>query len=235
LKQTRVYPEKLTKPAIMAGLSGAYRGFRLALGDERRLRHTQRVVRRSVARGEKLQIEVAGGARKGENGWLILDMLRGCDLYWDFRRRLPFPDDSVDKIYSSHFLEHLTFAQGQQHLRECHRVLVPGGTLSVCVPSARPYLEAYCSGSPLDYKTWIQYEPAWNDTTPIDVVNYVAYMDEVDFIVLKHAAHQYMFDEENLLEVLEKAGFENVRTREFDPALDFEWRDYESIYALAEK
>jgi SAM-dependent methyltransferase len=231
----RAYPEKLTKPALWAALLGAYRGFRISLGDERRLRHTQRVVRRLTAKGEKLQIEVAGGARKGENGWLVLDMLRGCDLYWDFRRRLPFADGSVERIYSSHFLEHLTFTQGQQHLKECHRVLVPGGTLSVCVPSARPYLEAYCSGKPLDYKTWIKYEPAWNDTTPIDVVNYAAYMDEVNFIVLKHASHQYMFDEENLLKVLEKAGFRNVRPREFDPALDLEWRDYESLYALAEK
>ncbi len=235
MKQARIYPEKLTKPACLAGLLGAYRGFRLAFGDERRLRHTQRVVRRLVAKGEKLQIEVAGGARKGENGWLILDMLRGCDLYWDFRRRLPFPDGSVQQIYSSHFLEHLTFAQGQRHLKECHRVLAPGGTLSVCVPSAKPYLEAYCSGKPLDYKTWIKYEPAWNDTTPIDVVNYIAYMDEVDFIVLKHAAHQYLFDEDNLLKVLEHAGFNNVRPREFDPSLDLEWRDYESVYAVAEK
>jgi len=204
-------------------------------GDERRLRRTQRAVRRLVTKGQKLWIEVGGGSRKGENGWLVLDMLAGCDLYWDLRRRLPFPDDSVDKIYSSHFLEHLTFRQGQQHLKECLRVMKPGGTFSICVPSAKPYLEAYCSGKPLDHDTWIKHEPAWNDTSAIDVVNYVAYMDEVDFIVLKHAAHQYMFDEDNLLKVLEKAGFKNARLREFDPVVDLEWRDYESVYALAEK
>jgi ubiquinone/menaquinone biosynthesis C-methylase UbiE len=162
-------------------------------------------------------------------------MLRGCDLYWDFRRRLPFPDDSAEKMYSSHFLEHLTFAQGQLPLQECHRVLAPGGTISICVPSAKLYLQAYCSGKPLDYKTWIKYEPAWNNTSAIDVVNHVAYMDEVNFIALKHAAHQYMFDEENLLKVLQKAGFHNARLREFDSSLDLEWRGYESVYALAEK
>jgi SAM-dependent methyltransferase len=235
LSDKRVYPDKLTKPAALAGLLGAYRGFRMTFGDERRVRHTQRVVRRLVAKGEKLQIELAGGARKGENGWLIMDMVPGCDLYWDLRRRLPFADGSVDKIYHSHFLEHLTFAQGQDFLKECLRVLVPGGTLSTCVPSAKPYLQAYCSGKPLDQETWIKYEPAWNNTTPIDVANYIAYMDEVNFIVLKHAAHQYMFDEENLLKVIEKAGFKSVRLREFDASLDFEWRHYESIYALAEK
>jgi predicted SAM-dependent methyltransferase len=235
LKQSPVYPEKLTRPALLAGLLGAYRGFRMTWGDERRLRSTQRVVRGLVAKGEKLWIEVAGGARKGENGWLILDMLRGCDLYWDFRRRLPFPDDSVQKVYSSHFLEHLTFAQGQRHLKECYRSLAPGGTISICVPSARPYLEAYCSKKPLDYQTWIKFEPAWNNTSAIDVVNYIAYMDEVNFIVLKHAAHQYMFDEENVVKVLELAGFKNARLRELDSSVDLEWRDYESVYAIAEK
>ena len=158
---------------------------------------------------------MGGGARKGSNGWLILDMSPGCDLYWDLRRRLPFPDHSVTKVYSSHFLEHLTFRQGQQHLKECLRVLKPGGTISIAVPSARPYLESYCSKKPLDKETWIKYEPAWNDTTAIDHVNYIAYMDEVNFIVLKHAAHQYMFDEENLVKVLQAAGFKNARLREY--------------------
>ena len=235
MKQTPALPAKLTKPAVVAGLLSAYKAFRMTHGDERRLRRTQRAVRRLVAGGDTLCIELAGGSRKGADGWLMMDMVPGCDLYWDLRRRLPFPDGSVQKIYNSHFLEHLTFTQGQHFLKECHRVLAPGGSFSVCVPSAKPYLEAYCQGKPLDHDTWIKYEPAWNNTTAIDVVNYIAYMDEVNFIVLKHAAHQYMFDEENLLKVLEVAGFKNARLREFDGSLDFEWRDYESIYALADK
>jgi predicted SAM-dependent methyltransferase len=235
LKQTPDSPESLTKPAVIAGLLGAYRGLRMTYGSERRLRRTQRAVRRLLTNREKLWIELAGGSRKGSNGWLIMDMVPGGDLFWDLRRRLPFPDDSVEKIYSSHFLEHLTFTQGQDFLKECLRVLAPGGSISTCVPSAKPYLEAYCSGKPLDRETWIKYEPAWNNTTAIDQVNYIAYMDQVNHIVLKHAAHQYMFDEDNLVKVLEVAGFKNARLRGFDASLDREERDYESIYALADK
>jgi hypothetical protein len=130
LKQKPDLPENLTKPAVIAGLLGAYRGLRMTYGDERRLRRTQREVRRLLTRGDQLWIELAGGGRKGSDGWLIMDMVPGSDFYWDLRRRLPFADDSVDKLYSSHFLEHLTFTQGQDFLKECaQRQTVSGGVL----------------------------------------------------------------------------------------------------------
>jgi hypothetical protein len=47
--------------------------------------------------------------------------------------------------------------------------------------------------------------------------------------------HKYMFDEENLINTLRKAGFSDVKLREFDQELDHKDRDYESIYALARK
>jgi hypothetical protein len=47
--------------------------------------------------------------------------------------------------------------------------------------------------------------------------------------------HKYMFDEESLLFILGSKGFKNVRLREFDPALDLRERDFESIYAEADK
>jgi hypothetical protein len=47
--------------------------------------------------------------------------------------------------------------------------------------------------------------------------------------------HNYMFDEENLLFILKSAGFRNVHVRQFNPDLDIKQRDYESIYAEAEK
>ena len=68
LKQTRIYPEKLTRPAVMAGLLGAYRGFRMTHGDERRLRHTQRAVRRLVARGANCWSRWAAAPAKAATG-----------------------------------------------------------------------------------------------------------------------------------------------------------------------
>jgi predicted SAM-dependent methyltransferase len=153
-------------------------------------------------------------------------MTAGCDLTWDLRRGIPFPTGTISKIYSSHFLEHLSYAEGQQFLGECLRVLAPMGSFLICVPNARYYLEAYVNGTALDTDVWCAYKPAFNNTTAIDYVNYTAYMD---------GHHKYMFDPENLLHRLMSAGFRNARLRSFDSALDLIDRDFESIYAEAEK
>jgi hypothetical protein len=100
--------------------------------------------------------------------------------------------------------------------------MIPGGKFSICVPNARIWLEAYFKELPLDAGQFLQYSPAYNHTTKIDYVNYIAYMNE---------DHKYMFDEENLVHLLERRGFRNVRPRPFDPAIDLKERDRESIYA----
>ena len=64
----------------------------------------------------------------------------------DLRRGIPFPDGEFDAVYHSHVLEHFDREGGLRLLRECHRVLQPGGCLRVVVPDlesiARGYLEA---------------------------------------------------------------------------------------------
>ena len=182
-------------------------------------------IRRLLINQKDILLEVGAGNKKGCNGWLTIDMTRRCDLFWDLRKGIPFPDESVSKIYSSHFFEHLTFKDGQRFLDECLRVLLPGGTFSICVPNARLYIEAYLK-SELDTDVFFGFKPAYNNTTKIDYVNYTAYSD---------GQHKYMFDEENLIHILNEKGMKNVRLREFDQNLDSKVRDFESIYAAAEK
>jgi predicted SAM-dependent methyltransferase len=192
------------------------------------IRHylSKREIRRILREGNEIAIEVGAGNKKGQGEWITIDMNDTCDLYWDLRRGIPFPDESVKKIYSSHFLEHLSFREAQQFLDECKRVLAPGGHFSICVPNARIYLEAYVNGSQLEDEKFFGYRPAYNSTTRIDFVNYTAYMG---------GEHKYMFDEENLLYILSSEGFKHARLRQFDPTLDLLQRDHESIYAEAEK
>jgi hypothetical protein len=64
----------------------------------------------------------------------------------DLRRGIPYADSSFDVVYHSHLLEHFSKQSAPAFLRECYRVLKPGGTTRIAVPDleriARAYLEA---------------------------------------------------------------------------------------------
>lgn len=186
---------------------------------------SRKQVRALLASGREIKLDLGGGYQSGRNGWINVDISREADLYWDLRYGIPFPDSSVDHVYSSHLFEHLTYPQGQGLLDESMRVLKPGGSFSIVVPNARMYIEAYLGKVelPAEYFGWT---PAYNNTTGIDAINYIAYMA---------GEHTYMFDQENLLHILSDKGFERVVQRAFDPETDLIERDYESIYAIGYK
>lgn len=190
----------------------------------KKIRPTASRIKKLLNSPEPIKLDIGGGG-PGQHGYTSVDITDHCDLYWDLRKGIPFPDASVDAIYSSHLLEHLTFSQCQSLLRDCLRVLKKNAPISIAVPDARIYIESYLAirEVPAEFFAW---KPAMNSTTAIDSVNYIAYMA---------GEHQYMFDRENLCHVLELSGFVNVLERDFDPYLDAQERAYESIYAVGFK
>jgi len=178
-----------------------------------------------LARKDEIKLELGSGAKKGTNGFTTVDR-GGADIYRDLRKGIPLKDNTVSVIYTSHMLEHISYSQLIPFLKECRRVLKAGGHISVCVPNARNYIQAYVEKrnfrNPQSF-----YQPAIVDTGSwIDQLNYMAYMA---------GEHCYMFDEENLINTLGKAGFASVRLRSFDQSIDLKERDFESIYAIATK
>lgn len=179
-----------------------------------------------LAGDEPIRLEIGAGPERKMPGWTTVDQCQGCDLVLDLTGALPFPDGTVARIYSSHVLEHFQFKDLMGLLAECRRVLKPEGTFSASVPNARIYIEAYARPEAFDPSVYCRHAPAYNYNSKIDYLNYMAYMD---------GHHRYMFDEENIVAILGKAGFRNPRLRRFDPALDMAVRDFQSIYVEAEK
>lgn len=174
---------------------------------------------------EHVLLEFGSGSKEGVNGWTTVD-LSGADIAHDLRKGIPLPDNSVDRIYTSHMLEHIPYKSLVIFLNECYRALKVGGELSVCVPNAGLYINAYISGKEFRERDK-GYKPAHIGTGSfLDQVNYIAYMD---------GEHHYMFDEENLINTIKKAPFSTVILRHFDPEIDMQSRDFESIYASAVK
>lgn len=62
---------------------------------------------------------------------------------WNLKRGIPFRDGTFDVVYHSHVLEHLDREDAPGFLRECSRVLLPGGSIRVVVPDLEQLVRAY--------------------------------------------------------------------------------------------
>ncbi len=67
-------------------------------------------------------------------------------IHHDVRYPLPFDDNSVDYVYSSHLLEHLFHKDALRLLNEIHRVLKPGGWARICVPDLAHAIALFADG-----------------------------------------------------------------------------------------
>ena len=61
----------------------------------------------------------------------------------DLRRPFPFADATYDAVYGSHVLEHFEPAAGEKLLRDCFRVLRPGGIIRIAVPDLESIARLY--------------------------------------------------------------------------------------------
>ncbi|WP_182907299.1 class I SAM-dependent methyltransferase [Microbispora sp. H13382] len=79
-------------------------------------------------------VDLGCGGTKQHRDNLGVDLHPGpaVDVLADLARGVPLADESVDQVFVVHVLEHL--ADFLPLLRECHRVLRPGGVLHVLAP-----------------------------------------------------------------------------------------------------
>ncbi len=115
---------------------------------------------------------------------------------------IPCDDGTVSMIYAGHLLEHFAPAAGQVLLRECHRVLQPGGRLTVVVPDTRAIMRRWLGAS------------SYAVTSPEGRVWRVADLDDVcDFWLFSSfqaSPHRWAYDETTLTRAVERAGFRVV-------------------------
>ncbi|WP_247874362.1 methyltransferase domain-containing protein [Azospirillum sp. TSH58] len=86
-----------------------------------------------------------GCGERFHDDWVNMDVMpySYAVLAHDAAAGLPFLDGTFDAVYHSHVLEHLSPAAVPAFLRECRRVLKPGGTLRIAVPDLEAACRAY--------------------------------------------------------------------------------------------
>lgn len=182
---------------------------------------------RAYARQSDIKLNIGCGLNR-KQGWVNIDLHPDVDLSLDMREPIPLRENSATIIYSEHFFEHLDYpGPAQQFLKECYRILKPGGTFSVGVPDTQWPLEAYVGPDDKDYFAWSKANclPAWCQTR----------IDDLNYHFRQDGEHRFAYDYETLYHVLIEAGFQNIRQRAFDAALDTEHRRIGTLYVDAVK
>ncbi len=134
--------------------------------------------------------------------------------YHNLFKGLPFPDGSVAHIYAGELWEHFEYEDAARLTRDCHRALRPGGVLRVCVPDGatfwQQYLELYqreaarprAARNPEALRKHVQMY--FNDICTRKI--WLGSMGHV---------HKWNFDDVQLIDMLESAGFTEVERMGF--------------------
>lgn len=154
-----------------------------------------------------------GGKRPQDLVWRNMDSLQGQmpEDQWltiekepnyieaDISKRLPFHDDQFDGCLLAHVLEHFSVQLAQSLLKECLRVLKPGGVIMASVPDAEYFRHVH----PQDHgaSTWPDLYGVFDPPNPIPTWMQAA---------LYFEQHFQVFSEDTLWCALTQAGFVDV-------------------------
>lgn len=145
--------------------------------------------------------------------------------------KLPFENDSVDVVYSSHMLEHLDRREARRFIDEALRVLGPGCVLRLVVPDLLKLAQRYIEDGDAD---------AFIERTMLASNVGASWRGRLKRVLIGDRHHLWMYDAGSLKRMLEEQGFVEVvelpagETRIDDPAgLDLAERSEESVYLEA--
>lgn len=139
-----------------------------------------------------------GGLYKDLNGTHNTLMLNH-----DLRDGVPASDNSLDLVYHSHMLEHLSYEEGIRFIRDCYRALRPGGVMRVLVPDLEVWINAYLRNDVFFFEQYRRYGGIDPD---IYVTKAAVFMG-----MLHNHEHKCGYDFESLKWLLEHIGFTEIR------------------------
>ena len=124
-----------------------------------------------LKRVEEVKLQIGCGTNLLD-GWFNTGIsLKECwyGAYLDAGKPFPFSDSTFDYIFSEHLFEHLTYKQGLNMLKECYRVLKPGGVMRLATPDLRFLLGLYQDPEKLINKAYMVYSVTENGMPPSPV------------------------------------------------------------------
>lgn len=146
-------------------------------------------------RAPRLQI---GCGKNRFDGWINADISLRSDLIIFLESRLPFRDNSLQRIYMEHVLEHVSYPVGTAFLKETLRVLQPGGVVRIAMPDLDDLIEGYCE----DWRRfdWVRWPEFSFIKTRAEMIN----------IAFRWWGHRHLYNQEELTRAFTEAGFRQL-------------------------
>jgi predicted SAM-dependent methyltransferase len=97
-------------------------------------------------RSGNVKVHLGPGRQNYLDGWINLDaniLTARVDVWANILDGLPFPDGTVDAVYSHHVIEHLPDSFLSAHFAEMWRCLKPGGVIRIGVPNGDAAIERF--------------------------------------------------------------------------------------------
>lgn len=161
----------------------------------------------------KLQI---GAGDNNFADWLNTDLFPGQgQVFLDATRRFPMADGTIHYIFAEHVIEHVTFDQGNAIVRECQRVLAPGGRIRLVTPNLDRFVALFTANPTEQQRGYMAGKAAWHRWpqtahSPTFILN----------MQLREWGHQFVYTPGMLISILEQAGFKEVREFQADQTGD---------------
>jgi predicted SAM-dependent methyltransferase len=169
----------------------------------------------NLKRNSLNKLNIATGPKPLE-GWLNTDINPKCELYLDATRRFPIPSETIDYIFSEHFIEHIGLSEQVIFLNESYRVLKSGGKIRVTTPSIEKLIDLY-----LDKSDYIDFNTAFNrhETRfhediknfygffPRDISGSLFFNDKLRL----WGGHVFIHDRKSLENLLKQSGFSDIQ------------------------
>lgn len=108
--------------------------------------HTHQKINTPEGPNRKKLLNVGCGSRY-HGDWINIDFIATGENVQkhDLKKGIPYPDNAFDVIYHSHVLEHFTKADAMNFVKECYRLLKPGGIIRIAVPDLEVIAKNYLS------------------------------------------------------------------------------------------
>ena len=143
--------------------------------------------------------------------------------YGDVIRGLLVPDGSVDLLYCSHVLEHLSLTDLCRALQNCHRILRTGGIFRMVLPDLEFFARQYVqSDSPDAAREFMRSTYLGRLGRPRSLVGFLREW-------LGNSHHLWMWDYPSLTDELRTAGFHDIRRTQIGDSGIAAFDDVENI------